>query len=153
MNEYHLNRCQLDKPQIAIHDLNEYLRKHQEHITKPHFHSFYQIIWFRNGNGKHYIDLNEYIVSENIIFFIGKNQVHCFDININYNGVLIHFNETFLIHRHCETDFFLKYNFFINTYKQQFCRIELETSLILNDYVLQIKREFEIKILNQQASI
>lgn len=143
INEYHLNRHQPDKPQLAIHDLNDYITKHQDQTTKPHIHSYYQIIWFKEGVGKHFVDFKDYKVTENIVFFIAKNQVHYFDNNIHYNGVLLHFNEAFLVHKDSETDFFLKCNLFNNPFKQQFCSIGQETGIILDGYISQLKREFE----------
>lgn len=143
INEYHLNRHQPDKPQLAIHDLNDYITKHQDQTTKPHIHSYYQIIWFKEGGGKHFVDFKDYKVTENIVFFIAKNQVHYFDNNIHYNGVLLHFNEAFLVHKDSETDFFLKCNLFNNPFKQQFCSIGQETGIILDGYISQLKREFE----------
>lgn len=142
INEYHLNRHQPDKPQFAIHDLNEYVIKHESHTTKPHIHSFYQVIWFKQGNGKHFVDFKKYNVVDNSIFFIAKNQVHYFDKNTNYKGILLHFNELFLIQKENETDFFLKYNLFNNPYQQPFCHIKNEIESILNEYISQIKSEF-----------
>lgn len=143
INEYHLNRHKPNKPQFAIHDLTDYVTKHQGNTTKPHIHSFYQIIWFKKGNGKHFVDFKTYDVANNSVFFIAKNQVHYFDSNTAYKGILLHFNEAFLVQKETETDFFLKCNLFNNPYQQPFCRIEKETESILNEYILQIEREFE----------
>lgn len=141
INEYHLNRHQPDMPQLAIYDLNNYVKRHQGDTTKPHIHSFYQIIWFRKGKGKHFVDFKEYDVFDNAIFFIAKNQVHYFDNNIDYKGILIHFNETFLVQKENETDFFLKSNLFNNPYQQPSCRINKGIESILNEYILQIQNE------------
>ena len=143
INEYHLNRHKPDKPQFAIHNLNDYVTKHQGNTTKPHIHSFYQIIWFKQGNGKHFVDFKEYNVADNTVFFIAKNQVHYFDNNTDYKGILLHFNEAFLVQKESETDFFLKCNLFNNPYQQPLCSIGKEIETILNEYVLQIEREFE----------
>lgn len=145
INEYHLNRHQLDKPQFAIHNLNEYVVKHQEHTTKSHIHSYYQIIWFKKGKGKHFVDFEGYEVSDNTVVFISKNQVHYFDDNVNYQGVLLHFNEAFLVQKESETDFFLKCNLFNNPYQKPFSMVTEETEHILNMYLFQINTEFENK--------
>ena len=142
INEYHLNRHQPDKPQFAIHDLNEYVNKHQLNTTKPHIHSFYQIIWFKNGNGQHFVDFEAHDVVKNSAFFVAKNQVHYFDNNLYYTGILLHFNEAFLVQKENETDFFLKCNFFNNPYQKTSCIINPETEKILDEYISQIIREF-----------
>lgn len=140
--EYHLNRHQPDMPQLAIHDLNEYITKHKGHTTKPHIHSYYQVIWFKQGNGKHFIDFEAHDVTDNTILFVAKNQVHYFDDNTNYKGILLHFNETFIVQKDNETDFFLKCNLFNNPYLQPLCALKKPTAIIFEEYIAQIKREF-----------
>lgn len=143
INEYHLNRYQPDKPQFAMYDLHGYVERNQEHTTKPHIHSFYQIIWFREGSGKHFVDYKEYEVRENYIFFIAKNQVHYFDNNKDYQGVLLHFNEAFLVQKESETDFFLKCNLFNNPYQLPYSSIGEKGNTILSQYISQMEKEFE----------
>lgn len=141
INEYHLNRNQPTKDQFAIHDLAHYITEHREHASKAHIHSFYQIIWFKTGKGKHFVDFKEYDVTENSIFFIAKDQVHYFDNTFDYTGVLLHFNESFFIQKDSEVDFFLKYNLFNNPYQRPSCGIEGGIDNILEDYLKLIKLE------------
>lgn len=143
INEYHLNRHQPDKPQFAIYDLAAYLHKYQGDTTRPHIHSYYQVIWFKKGTGSHFVDFKEYEVFDNAIFFIAKNQVHYFDHNTAYQGYLLHFNEEFLVQKDSETDFFLKCNLFNNPYQQPSCCIGKGIDDVLEEYILQIKRELE----------
>lgn len=145
INEYHLNRHQPHKPQFAIYDLNDYLKADRVNTIKPHIHSFYQIIWFKSGRGRHFVDFKAYDVFNNVIFFITKNQVHYFDHHTRYNGVLIHFNETFLIRKDHETDFFLKQDLFNDPYRQPYCHIGKDMGPLLDEYIIQIKRELRNK--------
>lgn len=141
ITEYHLNKNQPDRPQFAVYDLSDYLEKNGDKASKPHIHSFYQIIWFKKGRGKHFVDFKDYDVSDNALFFIARNQVHYFDRHIDYKGVLIHFNETFLIRHDDEIDFFLKYNISSSPYQRPSCSIDGSTNDILDEYIRQITRE------------
>jgi len=143
ISEYHLNRHRPDRPQFAVHDLGDYLAEHREKAARPHIHSFYQLIWFRQGGGRHVVDFQEHNVADNAVFFIAKNQVHCFDSGTAYRGVLLHFNEAFLVGQENEMGFFLKRSLFGNPYEPPFCAVGRETERLLGDYVSQIKREFE----------
>jgi AraC family transcriptional activator of pobA len=143
INEYHLNRYQPDKPQFAIHDLHEYLERNHNDATRPHIHSYYQIIWFKHGAGKHFVDFKEFEVFENAIFLIAKNQVHYFDQRTAYQGVLIHFNEAFLVQKDNELDFFLKYNLFNNSYQLPYCCLGQGVDSIFDEYIIQFKRELQ----------
>jgi|SRR5690606_622619 len=111
INEYHLNRHQPDKPQFALYDLNTHIRENQCEVIKPHIHSFYQVIWFKKGMGKHTVDFKEYDVFDNAIFFVAPNQVHYFDDNTDYKGILLHFNEQFLVQDQTPMEFFLTTTF------------------------------------------
>ncbi|QYS86459.1 helix-turn-helix domain-containing protein [Flavobacterium oreochromis] len=141
INEYHLNRHQPNKPQFATYDLHEYINKHKEHTTKPHIHSYYQIIWFQEGQGEHFVDFKSHKVVNDTVFFIAKNQVHYFDDNVDYKGILLHFNEDFLVQKESETDFFLKYNLFNNPYQNPYCTISDQTNVLLSDYIQLIQKE------------
>jgi len=112
IEQYHLHKDQPERLQFEIYSLHDYLTKNKGHIEKPHIHSFYQIIWFTKGNGKHFVDFNEFVASTNKIFFISKNQIHYFDNYSSYEGVIIHFNESFLMDNENDIDIFLKYNIF-----------------------------------------
>lgn len=143
INEYHLNRHMPDKPQFALHDLNEYLKTNQCQAVKPHIHSFYQIIWFKRGHGKHAVDFKAYDVFDNAIFFIAPNQIHYFDDQQHYEGVLLHFNHLFLVQDESPLDFMLNCNLFNNPFQQPSCCIGVGIDTILDQYILQMKVELE----------
>lgn len=143
INEYHLNRHKPDRPQFALHDLNEYLTNNQCQAIKPHIHSFYQVIWFKKGTGKHSIDFMTYDVFDNAIFFVAPNQVHYFDEKTDYEGVLLHFDQLFLVQDQSPLDFFLNCNLFNNPYQQPSCCIGTGIDDILDKYVSQIKDELK----------
>ncbi|WP_433862906.1 helix-turn-helix domain-containing protein [Sphingobacterium thalpophilum] len=152
ISEYHLNKHQPKKPQFVVHDLAAYIEQHSEDVTHPHIHSFYQIIWFKRGSGKHFVDFSGYPVAENSIFFVAKDQVHYFDDKKNYEGVLIHFNEQFFVHGRGELEFFLKCNLFDNNYQAPYCRLESDTGEILDQYLLLIREELGDRIEDRFGS-
>lgn len=143
INEYHLNRYKPDMPQFALHDLNKYVKTNICQTTTPHIHSFYQVIWFKKGVGKHSVDLKSYDVSDNTIFFIAPNQVHYFDENTNYEGILLHFNQHFLVQDQSPLDFFMNSNLFNNPYQQPSCHLATGICDVLDIYISQIKDELE----------
>lgn len=141
IREYHLHQHQPDKAQFVIHNLKDYLKAYPDDTTKPHIHSYYQIIWFKKGHGKHFVDFKAYDVFENAIFFIAKNQVHYFDQQTDYEGVLIHFSELFLGHSDNGIDFLVKRNLFNNPYQTPSCCIGHETEHLLEEYIRLIETE------------
>ncbi|MBO6013520.1 MAG: helix-turn-helix domain-containing protein [Bacteroidales bacterium] len=87
---------------------------HEEGFRSVHLHthSFYTIIWFQKGEGKHFVDFDEYEVRENSIFFISPDQLHTFDSNHEQHGYVLEFSQEFLQDEHSSESLFLKYDVF-----------------------------------------
>lgn len=83
-----------------------------DHSFHPHIHNYYQIVWFIKGTGKHYVDFYEYPVEENMLFFVSPGQIHWFDQGSRFEGIIIHFNESFLSSEWADENLFIKYNIF-----------------------------------------
>lgn len=143
IDEYHLNLHEPSKQQFKVYELNSYLKEHAEKSSRPHMHSYYQIIWFKKGSGKHHVDFKEYDVTDNSIFFIAKNQVHYFDENSQYHGVIIVFNESFIVQKDSEVEFFLKCNIFKSPYQIPSCSVGADMVRILDQYLRLIDLELD----------
>ena len=140
IKKYHLHKDEPDKLQFEIYPLSEYLEGSAQHTQKPHMHSFYQIIWFMSGEGKHYVDFNEYGVNDNSLFFISKGQIHRFD-DKRYEGCIIHFNESFIADNENYINIFLKHNIFDSFEKEPLFRIKQSDSKELQGIVEQMQGE------------
>ncbi len=138
IEQYHLHKGHPEKLQFEVYNLKDYLETSGVHAQLPHSHSFYQILWVYNEGGVHFIDFDAHPVKANSIFFISKNQIHYFDKNANHEGVLIHFNESFLMQS--DVDIFLKYNVFNNQGKPCYC-ITDDIIDLANSYINLIKKE------------
>lgn len=143
IDEYHLNKNQPDKAQFVIYDLHNYVKKNIANASHPHIHSYYQIIWFRSGQGQHFVDFRSFEIKADSIVFVAKNQVHYFDQNVDYTGYMIHFNESFLIQTDSEMEFFLKCNFFGNAYQPPVSYIDQGCHQTLETYIDQIQSELK----------
>ncbi len=98
--------------QFEMTELSRLFAENGSHPYEAHIHSFYQIIWFRKGTGVHYVDFKEYPVADNTMFFISPGQIHYFETGRQVEGVVIHFNESFLSDEGSSENVFLKYNVF-----------------------------------------
>ena len=141
IEQYHLHKDQPEKLQFDIYPLFDYLTKNSIHARKPHIHSFYQIIWFAKGQGKHFVDFNAFEVTPNSFFLISKDQIHFFDDNKNYEGIIIHFNEEFLIDSENDIDVFLKYSIFNDFESEPFFRTSKDTVKKFHDLISQLQQE------------
>lgn len=95
IKQYHLHKDDYSKLHFELKDAKKYVLKNEIHSSKPHRHSFYQLIWFKN-KGQHYIDYQVIEHEENTLFFINKNQIHYFCLDSLNDGYLFHFNDVFI---------------------------------------------------------
>ncbi|MBG6131146.1 AraC-like DNA-binding protein [Aquimarina sp. EL_43] len=140
IEKYHFLKDEPQKRQFDIYDLAEYQKTNSQHSSKPHTHSFYQIIWFKSNKGKHFIDFEEYDIKKNRIFFIAKNQVHFFEKRQDYSGLLFHFNESFILNNETDINFFLTYSIF-NNHQEPFYQVPNEQEHQILSYFQQIENE------------
>jgi AraC family transcriptional activator of pobA len=141
VERFHLHKNEPHKLQFDIHPLSSYLTKNSKHARQPHIHSFYQIIWFAKGTGNHFVDFNKFPVTANSFFFISKDQIHFFDDHKNYEGVIIHFNEEFLIDSDNDIDVFLKYDIFNDFERDPFFTLSKTTVDKFSNLISQLKQE------------
>jgi len=95
IKQYHLHQNDYSKLHFDLNDAASYFDKNRLPASKPHRHSFYQLIWFRTA-GQHYIDYQVIEHPKESVIFINKNQVHYFCPNSSNQGFLYHFNDFFV---------------------------------------------------------
>ncbi len=110
----------------------------------PHIHEFYQIIWFRHGEGTHRVDFVDYPITDNTIFFVSPGQIHAFDGVENYEGVIILFNASFLADEESSESVFLKYNVFNAYDSTPYCKVSDEDAERLMALVNEMNREYSL---------
>ncbi len=140
IKKYHLHEGEPNKLQFEIYSLKDHLIQNTPNTLKPHMHTFYQIIWFITGFGKHYVDFNTYEIEDNSLFFISKGQIHQFDKNLQ-EGYVIHFNESFLDIYENFTDVFLKHNIFHSFEKEPLFKIDASATKELHNIVNRMQKE------------
>lgn len=107
----------------------------------PHVHTFYEIIWFREAGGTHYVDFKGYPVKKNMLFFLSPGQVHYFDHAVERKGILIKFCTDFLKDESPDDGIYIKYNLF-NTFDAQPCfTISEETAQLLLHILDKMQQE------------
>ncbi|MDR0570195.1 MAG: AraC family transcriptional regulator [Clostridiales Family XIII bacterium] len=69
----------------------------EEDSAKPHRHQFYEILFVDKGDGQHTIDHTTHDEISSKVFLICPGQVHSWNGVSRINGMLIYFNEEFLL--------------------------------------------------------
>lgn len=80
------------KKSIKIEPFKESIRK-----TKPHKHyKYFEIIYLYQGSGTHVIDNDTFEIKPPTMFFMRKDQLHCWDITTPPKGYVIILKKDFL---------------------------------------------------------
>lgn len=105
-----------------------------------HIHNFYEIVWFKKGGGKHYVDFTEYPIEDNTIFFLSPGQVHNFDDSHCQTGYVMKICGDLLSEATGEDMTFLKYNIF-GADSLPYHQIDEEDALKLDNIIKNMSEE------------
>ena len=112
MKKYSISETSQKHSDIKIVDIKTLLLSDTSAPFVAHTHENYQIIWFKKGQGVHYVDYNKYPIRDNTLFFLSSGQIHHFDRDAAAEGVVIHFSEELLSAECCMENTTLKFNLF-----------------------------------------
>lgn len=79
---------------ILISRFAPYLAYHKN-LSAAHRHSFYHLVLFTKGAGKHAIDFEEFPVKPYQVYFMTPGQVHSWSFEGFTDGYIINFSDTF----------------------------------------------------------
>ena len=117
---------------LLISRFGAYLQKHKD-LYFPHKHTFYHLVLFTKGAGKHSIDFKTFDVTPYQIYFMIPGQVHSWNFEGDVDGYVIHFTLPFF------QSFLLK-----NEYLDQFPFF----SGLIDDAVIQIALSLQQEVIS-----
>lgn len=65
-------------------------------VREPHRHAYHELIWVREGSGRHLIDGEQVEFGSRTLTLIAKGQVHQFERAEGISGVLVRFDDEWL---------------------------------------------------------
>ena len=126
-----------------IDHMPEFLYKGDIDDRVPHVHTFYEILWFQDGTGSHFVDFQEYPIRPGTIFFLTPGQVHHFDGSDAYKGLAIRLCTDFMQSRGDDSDLFVKYDLFHTFDTTPYYVIDNDTSVQLKLLVGSMEEELK----------
>ena len=96
---------------ILVSRFGHYSRQHQ-HLHSAHRHSFYHLVFFTEGTGKHQIDFKKHDVKPGLIYFMIPGQVHSWDFETEPDGFIINFSADYLSSFLLKPDYLENFSFF-----------------------------------------
>lgn len=69
------------------------------HSEQPHQLKFYNLIFFTQGHGRHFVDFCWHPVQKNTLVYLAKEQINAFDFSTDLKGFCMVFTESYFVHR------------------------------------------------------
>lgn len=140
----HIYKSVCDAPSgdgFQIEYLPQLLQEDMKGNCTPHVHLFYEVIWFKEAGGYHSIDLQQYPVKANSLFFLSPGQVHHFDGTTMHKGIVMKFCTDFMKEEKADEDVFIKYNVFNAFDSTPYCIITDEVAEQLQLIIEKMEEE------------
>jgi len=127
---------------VEVNHMPEFFtRKTEIETSKVHVHCFYEIVWFEEGGGVHYVDFNEYPISPGTVFFISPGQIHSFDSLHNQKGVVMKICSELINDASSGDSGFLHYNVFNAFDQNPYIKVSETDMPIISDLIKSIETE------------
>ena len=68
----------------------------EDEVREPHRHAYHELIWVREGSGRHLIDGEPVDFGPRVLTLIAKGQVHQFERADRVSGVVVRFDDQWL---------------------------------------------------------
>ena len=82
---------------VPIKEIAKSKNEHKHNPELPHQLKFYNLIFFTEGFGRHFIDFKWYSVQKNSLVYLTKDQVNAFEFSEGLNGYCIIFTEEYFV--------------------------------------------------------
>ncbi len=120
------------------------LREEQDEMNEsPHSHNYYEMIWMIAGKGTLYVDMQEYAIENNMFFCLRPSQAHQFQTDLNAEGFVFSFTDSFFNMSEHEFDWTCQASLFQLFSQCQVIRIQNEMEADMIEIVMKMIKEFD----------
>ncbi len=82
---------------VPIEKIAQNKEQYQHNPEHPHQLKFYNLIFFTEGKGRHFIDFEWYPVQQNSLVYLTKGQVNAFEFSESLKGYCLIFTEAYFV--------------------------------------------------------
>jgi YesN/AraC family two-component response regulator len=80
---------------FKVQTLKNFTENQDDMQESPHGHNYYEMVWLTKGRATLYIDMQEYTVGNNMIFYARPNQTHQIKTEGDMEGFVFSFTDSF----------------------------------------------------------
>ncbi len=81
---------------FKIQTIKSQIEEQDDLNASPHSHDYYEMIWVISGTGSVRVDLKEYAIGDNHLYWVGPGVVHQLETNVDAEGYILSFADSFL---------------------------------------------------------
>ncbi|WP_298777462.1 AraC family transcriptional regulator [uncultured Polaribacter sp.] len=137
---------------LPIEKIKQHKKKYNHNPESPHQLKFYNLIFFTEGTGRHFVDFKWFSIKKNSLIYLTKEQVNAFDFSKNLNGFCIIFTEEYFVN--CFSN--LPKDFIFRLFNPQLFSpiLQIPNHSDFKIYFNLLQKEFKnLKSFNQKAII
>lgn len=120
-------------------------RVEQKDLYFPHKHSFYQVVLFTAGNGRHSIDFQDFIAEPHQIYYMAPGQIHTWDFEDEMDGYIVNFDENFFTTFLQNSQFLKKIGLFSQITKQPTQVLKADCCIEIVELFSRLFQEYQRK--------
>jgi AraC family transcriptional activator of pobA len=95
---YSIDRFSKKPDEELLYTIEIFTKDRDFKVTYPHRHDdFYEILFITKGTGKYIIDMQEYEIKPNSVFFLSPGQIHEIAFSEDINGYIFLFTSSFYL--------------------------------------------------------
>jgi AraC family transcriptional activator of pobA len=121
------------------------------HPEPPHRHNFQELIWIRAGRGSHRIDDQVIAIQPHTFYLIAMGQVHFFDEGLDLDGLVIRFDDAFLLDQPVMPGWDYRFSLFSHFRVHSGLTVPETAGERFHRSLLRIEREFKQDGFGQQT--
>jgi AraC-like DNA-binding protein/mannose-6-phosphate isomerase-like protein (cupin superfamily) len=80
---------------LKVQTLKNFTGEQDDVNGGPHSHNYYEMVWVVKGGGKLYVDMQEYTLGSNTLFYVKPDQAHHFQLLEETEGFVFSFTDSF----------------------------------------------------------
>lgn len=133
---------------VMVSRFSDYLRQHSD-LVAPHRHSFYHLLFFTQGAGKHTIDFHHFEIQPYQVYFMNPGQVHSWFFEGEVDGYVVNFSENFFTSFLLKQDYLDSFSFFRGEPKNSVLNLDTsvgkKTSDLFEELIVSLNRTSKFK--------
>jgi len=134
---------------FKVQTIKDFTEQQDEINEGPHSHNYYEMIWLIKGQGALHVDMQEYTIKSNTVFYLKPNEPHQFQTQAEMEGFVFSFTDAFLNISEYDFDMACQTSLYQLFTESRTIGIAYEMEEDVKEIVLKMIKEFEHQYSNK----